>query len=278
MMELIIKEVEFPKEIGFNFEELKAEIVSKSALYKNMVYTDETIKEAKSDRATLNKFVAALEDKRKEVKKRCLAPYEEFEKQIKEFVRIVDEPVRMIDAQVKDYEDRKKAEKKSQIEEIFARTGFQNFVKLEQVFNYKWLNASVSLKKIEEELAEIRNAIGHDVSALNALPEFSFEALEMYKQTLNLSAAIQEGQRLADIQKRKLEYEAQRKDAEEARLKEEQQQAEALSEAQEKTESEQPDQELPKIWVRFAALVSNDDAVALRDFCMSKKITIKCIK
>ena len=259
-MELIIKEVEFPKEIGFNFEELKAEIVSKSALYKNMVYTDETIKEAKSDRATLNKFVAALEDKRKEVKKRCLAPYEEFEKQIKELVRIVDEPVRMIDAQVKDYEDRKKAEKKSQIEEIFARTGFQNFVKLEQVFNYKWLNASVSLKKIEEELAEIRNAIGHDVSALNALPEFSFEALEMYKQTLNLSAAIQEGQRLADIQKRKLEYEAQRKDAEEARLKEEQQQAEALSEAQEKTESEQPDQELPKIWVRFAALVSNDDA------------------
>ena len=67
-MELRINTWKSPEVIDFNFEELKEEITTKSALYKNMVYTDETIKDAKSDRALLNKFKTALEDKRKEVK------------------------------------------------------------------------------------------------------------------------------------------------------------------------------------------------------------------
>ena len=55
-MELRINTWKSPEVIDFNFKELKEEITNKSALYKNMVYTDETIKDAKSDRALLNKF------------------------------------------------------------------------------------------------------------------------------------------------------------------------------------------------------------------------------
>lgn len=68
-MELKINAMETTNAINFNFEELKNEITTKSELYKNMVYTDDTIKTAKEDRASLNKFIKALEDKRKEVKK-----------------------------------------------------------------------------------------------------------------------------------------------------------------------------------------------------------------
>ena len=114
-MELRIEELSFPQAIEFNFEELKAEITAKSALYANMVYTDETIKEAKADKAALNKFIKALEDKRKEVKKECLQPYEAFEKQMKELVAIINEPVRLIDGQVKTYEEKVKAEKLEKI-------------------------------------------------------------------------------------------------------------------------------------------------------------------
>ncbi len=40
-MELRINTWKSPEVIDFNFEELKEEITNKSALYKNMVYTDE---------------------------------------------------------------------------------------------------------------------------------------------------------------------------------------------------------------------------------------------
>lgn len=136
-MELKIKELDFPKVIEFNFEELKGEITAKAALYKNMVYTDETIKEAKADKATLNKFVMALEDKRKEVKKECLQPYETFEKQIKELVAIVNEPVELIDSQVKTYEEKLKAEKLEQIKAYWESTEHPEWLTCKQIFNQR---------------------------------------------------------------------------------------------------------------------------------------------
>lgn len=121
-MELKIQEVQFPQVIQFNFAELKEEITAKAELYKNMVYTEDTIKEAKADKATLNKFIKVLEDKRKDVKKQCLQPYEDFEKQIKELVTIVNEPVQLIDSQVKAYDEKRKAEKLDQIKAIWEES------------------------------------------------------------------------------------------------------------------------------------------------------------
>lgn len=282
-MELIIKEWKTPEIINFNFEELKKEITAKSALYKNMVYTDETIKEAKADRAALNKFITALEDKRKEVKKQCLEPYNQFEKQIKELVAIIDEPVKLIGTQITDFEDREKEKKKEKIIELFNNIGFQPFVKLEQIFDSKWLNKSVSLKSIEDELNSVLYQVGHDVSAINALPEFSFEAMEHYKKTLDLYAAIAEGQRLSDIQKRKLEHEAKMKELEEQKANEAKTETEeAKAEDSQYVEAEIVEddnlQDIPKQWIKFEALLSTDDALALRAFCDSRGIVIKSIK
>ena len=51
-MELKFNEdVKIPQKIEFNFEELKREVMTKSDHYKNMVYTDDTIKDAKADKA-----------------------------------------------------------------------------------------------------------------------------------------------------------------------------------------------------------------------------------
>lgn len=284
-MELRINTWKSPEVIDFNFEELKEEITNKSALYKNMVYTDETIKDAKSDRALLNKFKTALEDKRKEVKKQCLEPYNQFEKQIKELVAIIDEPVKLIGDQITEFEDREKAEKHEQIIELFNKAGFQSFVTLEQIYDPKWLNKSVSLKSIEEELTNTVYRIGHDVTTINSLKEYSFEALEHYKKTLDLAGAIAEGQRLADIQKRKLEHEAEVKAREELAKKQAEERAKAETEANLHEESEEiaeeePQQavEIKRQWIKFVALLSKDDALALKEFCDNRGIEIKSIK
>ena len=284
-MELRINTWKSPEVIDFNFEELKEEITNKSALYKNMVYTDETIKDAKSDRALLNKFKTALEDKRKEVKKQCLEPYNQFEKQIKELVAIIDEPVKLIGEQITEFEDREKAEKHEQITKLFDKAGFQSFVTLEQIYDPKWLNKSVSLKSIEEELTNTVYRIGHDVTTINSLKEYSFEALEHYKKTLDLAGAIAEGQRLADIQKRKLEHEAEVKAREELAKKQAEEKAKAEAEANlheelEEVAQEEPQQavEVKKQWIKFMALLSKDDALALKEFCDNRGIEIKSIK
>ena len=114
-MELRIKQSpdDFIKTIDFNYDEIKAEMAEKVEMYKTIVYTDGQIKEAKADRAELNKMVKAMEDKRKEIKALCLAPYDKFEKQMKELVAVVNEPITVIDDQIKAYEAQQKENKRA---------------------------------------------------------------------------------------------------------------------------------------------------------------------
>lgn len=203
----------FLEEIKWNNEELKAEVASKVKEYEGLVYTPDQMKEAKKDRADLRKFRTALEDERKRIKKKCMEPYDRFEEQVKEVIALVDQPIRMIDEQIKEQEEIEKQEKRKEIEQVFKEIGFQPFVKLEQIFDSKWLNKSVSLASIREEMQSRMFRIGEEVITINALPAFSFEAMEVYKDTLDINRAVTEGKRLADLQKRKEEAELKAKEA-----------------------------------------------------------------
>ena len=259
----------FIKAIEWNHEDIKKEVAEKVSYYANVIYTDDQIKEAKADRAKLNKFVQALEAKRKEVKKQCLAPYEDFERKLKEITAIVNEPIMMIDQQVKGYEEQKKAEKQTKISELFENAVFPDWVKFERIFDTRWLNATVPMTTISKELIEKLEKIESDLSTLSSLPEFAFEAVEVYKTTLDLGKAIQEGHRLSEIQKRKQEYEAEqaRQKAEaEAKANAEM----AAMEAGEAVFENAPDvySQLPTEPLReaicFRAYLTPDDAFALR--------------
>src|SRR5574344_298476 len=103
-MELIMTtdlEKSLPQKIDFNYEAIKAELSEKLERYNSLVVTEDSVSAAKKDKAALNKLKTALEDRRKEVKKDCLRPYEEFEQKIKELVGMIDAPVLAIDGQIK---------------------------------------------------------------------------------------------------------------------------------------------------------------------------------
>ena len=227
----------FVQEIQWNNEELKTAIAAKMEDYKGLVFTEETIKEGKKDRADLNKLRTAIDNERKRVKKLCMDPYNKFEQQVKEVLGLIDEPIRLIDAQIKEVELAKKEEKRVEIQKLFETIGFQSFVTLDMIWDEKWLNATVSLAKIEEQMKSIMYQIGDAVLTIHKLPEFSFEAMEIYKKTLNLSRAIAEGQRLADIQKRK----------EEARIAQEKAEEERRKAEEKKVAQEEPEQVLPPV-------------------------------
>lgn len=271
----------FIKAIEWNHEEIKKEVAEKVSYYANLIYSDDQIKEAKADRAKLNKFVQALEAKRKEVKKQCLAPYEDFERKLKEITAIVNEPIMMIDQQVKGYEEQKKAEKQVKIRELFENAVFPDWVKFEQVFDAKWLNATVPMTSINKELIEKLERIESDLSTLSNLPEFAFEAVDVYKTTLDLGRAVNEAHRMSEQAKRKAEYEA-----EQARLK-----AEAEARKQEERHAIAPAKpfpadatnppELPTEPLReaicFRAYLTPDDALALKNFFNSRSIPFEKI-
>lgn len=271
----------FVKEIQWNNEELKAEISEKMQDYKNLVFTEETIKEAKKDRANLNKLKNAFEDERKRIKRQCMAPYERFEAQVKELIALIEEPIRLIDAQIKEVEEQKRQEKRKGIEELFGSIGFQNFVTLDMVFDEKWLNASVPMSRIEEQMKSRMYEIGNGIMTIHNLPEFSFEAMEVYKKTLDLTQAIQEGQRLSEIQKKKAAYEEeQRRKAEEEKARKQEEEAEKASVNQQEEkqpeaveEREEPIEQPEKI-VRldFRVWGTREQIMGLRQYLIDNKI------
>lgn len=224
MLELKIfspQENGFVPEIKWNNEELKAAIAEKMKEYKGLVFTEETISEGKKDRANLNKLRGAIDDERKRVKKLCMEPCNRFEKEVKEVLALVDEQISAIDIQIKEVEQIKREEKRKAVQELFESIGFQKFVTLEMIWDEKWLNASVALSKVENQMKETMYRIGEEVGTISRLPEFRFEAMEVYKKTLDLTQAIKKGQELADIQKRKEEALARQKAEEERRKAEE---------------------------------------------------------
>lgn len=206
-MELIIKDMALPEAIDFNFEEIKQELSNKVSEYTNLVYTDDQVKDAKKDVAELRKFQKALSEQRISIKKEYLKPFEEFEGKVKELESIVGEPIQLIDKQIKDYAEAAKREKYNLIVSIYEKTNHPDWLTLGMIFDEKWLNTSANIKNITTTIESIVTRINIDLVTLRSLPEFGFEATEVYKSTLDINEAISEGRRLSEIQKRKKEEE-----------------------------------------------------------------------
>lgn len=223
----------FIKAIEWNNEEIKAEMAAKVADYKVMVYGDDQIKEAKKDRAELNKLVKAMDDKRKEVKAMCLAPYEKFEAQIKELIAIVNEPIGIIDAQVKAYEEEQRQKKRDEIRTYYESKGSD--IKLERIYDIKWENATTTMNAVKSAIDARLDEISADIKILEAEPEYSFEALDAYKKTLDIRYAMSEIQRLKDLAQRKAEHEMKKQ------IEAEQPKVEESPKVEEKVEETEPE-------------------------------------
>ena len=150
----------FIKEIQWNKEELKAWVAEKVKDYRGLVFTEATIPDAKKDRADLNKLKKAFEDERKRIKKLCLEPYEEFERQEKELIAMIDEPLQLIDCQIKEVEEKRKEEKRLRIKDLFSTIGFQAFVSLDMIWDEldDELNTFRRLGKMFSQSATFRNS------------------------------------------------------------------------------------------------------------------------
>lgn len=224
-MELKINEVQLPEQITFNYEELKQELTEKVSMYETLVYTDEQIKEAKVDKASLNKLKKALNDERIRREKEYMKPFDDFKAKINEIIDIIDKPVALIDKQVKEYEVKQKQEKKEQIKELWSEMDVPEGLLLEDVFEDRMLNVSYGMNHVKQKMLDDIKRFNRDMETLAALPEYGFEAQQEYIRNHDLNKALAEGRRMAQIVKAKAERE------EAMRKIEEEQKAKAVEEA-----------------------------------------------
>lgn len=217
----------FAQIIQWNFLELKKEIAETVQGYETSVYTDDTMKQAKADRAKLRKFVDALETKRKEIKKKYLVPYEQFERQEQELVALVQKAIDSIDGQVKSYEERLRAEKTDKIREFYEDNIYDMgpYLPFDRVMKPEYANASTSMKSIREEILAQIQKVSEGIAILNSVESpYAADMKEVFLRTYDLGAAMAEQNRLEAAERKRREYEADRlrRQAEkEAREKEE---------------------------------------------------------
>ena len=270
-MEMRVNECIIPEQITWNYDELKAELTEKIQKYETLAYTEDQIQEAKKDRAALNKLKAALNDERLRREREYMKPFQVFKDQVNEIREIIDKPIKIIDEQLEGYEEDRKRKKREEIGAYWAQeTTHPDWITLPLIFQDKWLNASYSMTQIKKDIDSKVGQINYDMETLEMLPEYSFEAVEVYKTTLDMNKAIAEGQRLADIQKRKEEAEKAEK---ELMAKVEEEEAEAIMADMEAESSPAPEQkEEKKMMVRFEVELTVDQAKELRAFFQERGI------
>lgn len=300
MLELVMKtdlQAELPSEIGFNFEELKAEIAERVDRYNHLIVTEDTIKEARADRAQLNKLRTAIDQARKDTKKVYMKPYTAFESRIKEVTTLIDEPMRAIDTQLLNFEEKRAAAKMEQVEAAYheiIQEDLQEIISLGRILDPKWINATTAMKKVREDMTAWNARVNADMLALDAVePEYKTAVKQKYIETLDVTKAIahrdalkaaeeafraREEERIAREEERRRQAEIR---AQEAQKREEQrntqEETEAPVQAPEtpRVELVEPDTKLYKLALEFQ--LTRAQAEALKEFLSNQRISYRKI-
>lgn len=238
------------KPVVWNYEELKSDLTTALADYESRVYTEDMIAEAKEDRAKLNKLKKAINDERIAREKEYMQPFNEFKTQAKELCDMIDTASSGIGEQLEAFEQKRIDEKTSHIQSLFddvASNYDLPFITLDKIMSEKWLNKSTSDKAIVEEITERFEKAIKDLEVIRKMPSYSFEAEESYKTCLDLNKALEEGEKISEIQQKK------------------NQEVKATADTEEKFEA------------KFKCLLTIDQAKALKKFCIENGIKLEQI-
>lgn len=189
-----------------NIIEAKEYALKLKEYYSTLVFTDEQIKEAKEERASINKIVKKIADYRKNIVSEFKKPIELFENTAKETEKLLKESADFVDSQVKAFEEQEKEEKKSKIQNIYNdlinESALNELINLNMLFDERYLNKTYSLEAIEEDLSNQIKNIESDLNAIKSLnSEHELALTNMYLKEFNLSKVLIENNRLEELKK-----------------------------------------------------------------------------
>lgn len=185
---IVIKQL---PQIEEHLKELSIKIDEKVENAKGLVCTEENVKTIKQIRADLNKEFKEVEQQRKTVKEKVLAPYMQFEEIYKQYI---SDKYKSADVDLKQkidmVENELKLNKEQEVKQYFEDYKTANnidFITYQQARINVTLSAS--MKSLKEQVKVFIDRIADDLKLIET-QEHKAEILVEYKQTLNVSNAI----------------------------------------------------------------------------------------
>ena len=292
MNENIITVQQLPVIVYERLESVGQEIekrITSLELDKQLV-TEDTKKAVKDTRAMLNKEFENFETQRKQIKEKIQKPYIEFENAYNKFIK---EKYKDADATLKlkidEFERRLKLDKKERIRTYFTELCQANNI---DFLPFERLCLNVRLNDTDKSLKDFVNTNIDNVvkslaviESLNEPDEFKAEMLTEYKQTLDVTRAIQNAQYRKQQREAELaRIEAQKARAEQARLEAEarakevaplQAPEEVPTPAIQEVPAPAPQEEAPKIVeTSFKVQGTIEQLKALKAYILSNNIKI----
>lgn len=215
--------IEGMQKITDNISEFKEYALETKKYYENLVFTDEQIKEAKDERANINKIVKKVADYRKDIVDKFNKPLEEFVKSAKETESILKEASNSIDVQVKKYEEEEKQNKKDECEELFNSLigDLSELISFDKVFNPRWLNKTTKITEVEQEIKSAIDKVNKGLTAIKELnSEFETEVINTFLQDFDLSKAIMKNTQLKEQKERLAKTEVAKEETKQEVVKE----------------------------------------------------------
>ena len=184
--------------IRWNEAEVQQNLTEMLSAYTGRVYTPETIKDAKADRAAVNKLDKQLADAARSAKAFYMKPLEEFLQSAKQMQAQCKTVSGAIDTQVKAVEEAERQDKQDALEAVYTDciAELRELIPFDRLLVPQWLNKTYDLAKASrelrksvetrrEELRLIRETCGEDAEACTT----------EYLRDLNLNAALTEHSR-----------------------------------------------------------------------------------
>ena len=188
---IVIKQLPIIEE---NLKSISEEVQEKVEKAKNIICTEETLKDVKNLRADLNKEFKELEAQRKVVKEQIMKPYDDLDKVYKEYITTVfNEADSVLKNKINSVEDNLKNERiqlakeyfNNKVSEVNLDTKYLSF----EDMNLN-ITLSISTKKINETIDEKINNVLETIKTISIMKD-SEEILVEYIKTKDLNTSIQ---------------------------------------------------------------------------------------
>lgn len=199
-------------EIESNMKEVKGYVEELNNYYKNINFTEETMKEAKDEKAKVNKFKTQVADYRKNIVAEYNKPIKTFEDTAKETEKLLTDTYNTINQQVANYEGKLKKEKEEEVRNYFEeyRESLNiDFISFEDT-KIK-VNLSDSKTSLKKQAKDFIDKVNMDLATIT-LQRYRDEILVEYKQNgfilnnaittvLNRQKAIEEAKKKEEEKK-----------------------------------------------------------------------------
>jgi len=193
-MELLIStKLDAIEVIKTNFDDVKKFYLEKLDKYKGLTYGEDQIKEAKVDRASLNKEIKTLKGIITDTKRELFKPMYQLESDIKELVAIVESVNIEVDSQVKDAEEKARAKKKLLINSFFNEVNerFSDDLTITIIWQDNWMNATYKMPKVQLDITTAIGYVARDIDVIIGMgSKFEDKLKHVYFETLDLAIVM----------------------------------------------------------------------------------------